>query len=371
MHLRHKKHKMGLKEKLLENKRLNEENQFKVAEYQSELAYQLGFEFKTDVEVDYDYLYDPFIREYADLQLKLNNGTSQSPTEDRRKVKNITDSVDVIKTALTNVMSNTEVWNEAVQRAGVMGGVDMMGTQNSRFKAINILSDNLNGLIQIKAVDDDINKLAWEIYDENAEFVEIIFLNKLNKLSENQEMFISIPDSSKDNQDLKKLSSEIFESKQIGKDPENSALTGGVTENYRKIKSDGELELITKPLRGNMVQDFYIIDKEAIANSMQFSTEMNKIAAGILGGYDSSDGAIAFNNNILSTATDHYIEPGKALRPKDKKRFQEDYKEWFLEKEIGNQFPFGEPRMKEQIVKKEEKEEAVAVEEQQVQEQMV
>lgn len=72
-------------------------------------------------------------------------------------------------------MSNTEVWNEAVQRAGVMGGVDMMGTQNSRFKAINILSDNLNGLIQIKAVDDDINKLAWEIYDENAEFVEIIF----------------------------------------------------------------------------------------------------------------------------------------------------------------------------------------------------
>lgn len=156
-----------------------------------------------------------------------------------------------------------------------------------------------------------------------------LFLNKLNKLSENQEMFISIPDSSKDNQDLKKLSSEIFESKQIGKDPENSALTGGVTENYRKIKSDGELELITKPLRGNMVQDFYIIDKEAIANSMQFSTEINKIAAGILGGYDSSDGAIAFNNNILSTATDHYIEPGKALRPKDKKDFKKIIKNGF------------------------------------------
>ena len=34
---------MALKEKLLENKRLNEENQFKVAEQQSKLSYQLGY----------------------------------------------------------------------------------------------------------------------------------------------------------------------------------------------------------------------------------------------------------------------------------------------------------------------------------------
>ena len=43
---------MGLKEKLLENKRLNEENQQKVAEQQSRLSYELGYSDTTDYDVD-------------------------------------------------------------------------------------------------------------------------------------------------------------------------------------------------------------------------------------------------------------------------------------------------------------------------------
>ena len=37
---------MSLKDKLLENKRLNEQNQFKVAEQQSRLTYELGYSSK-------------------------------------------------------------------------------------------------------------------------------------------------------------------------------------------------------------------------------------------------------------------------------------------------------------------------------------
>jgi len=346
---------MSLKEKLLEIKKLNQESQFKIVEQQSSMSYQLGYEFDVDKDVNYDYLYEPFIQEYATLQLKLENGVSENPAYDRLRIKDITNSVDVIKNALENVLSNTEIWDTAVLKAGYMGGVDLMGTPPTRYKAINILADKMQGIINILAVDDDINKLAWDIYGTEGEFVERIYLNKLNKLSETQDMFITIPDVLKENNDFKSLSSEIFESVQIGDDSQNRTVTGGVTENYRKIKENGELEIITKPLKGGLEQDFYIIDKEAIGNSMQFNTEMNKITAGMISQTESSDPVIAFNNNILTEVTDHYLKPGKALRPNQNKRFQEDYKKWFLEKEIGNLFPLGEPRPTNTQLKEEEK----------------
>ena len=77
---------------------------------------------------------------------------------------------------------------------------------------------------------------------------------------------------------------------------------------------------------------------------MQFNTEMDKISAGLLGSYEGFDEVVAFNNNILATVTDHYLKPAKALNKQQEKRFQEDYKKWFLEKEIGKRFPMGEPQ---------------------------
>ena len=352
---------MALKEKLLENKLLNEENQFKVAEAQSKLSYQLGYESDVDLSINYDYLYEPFVYEYANIQLKLDNGTSKNPVSDRKKVQDILNSVEVIKEALVNVAGVMETWTEAVMLASRMGGVDLMGTPSSRYKAINILSDEAKGFIDIKAVDEDITKLAWDIFDEDG-FVERIFLNKLNKLSETQEMYITIPDVNKENLDFKMLSSEIFESAPIG-DGEEKALTGGVTETYRKVDENGELEIIAKELKGNKVQDFYIIDKETISNSMQFKTEMNKISAGMIGAsFPSSDTVVAFNNNILAEVTNHYIKPGKALKESEEERFQEDYKKWFLKKEIGKEFPIGEPRPKDQPQQEVVEEEAVVEE---------
>ena len=355
---------MSLKEQLIKNKAQNLQNQFEVSTQQARLSYELGDEFDADIEVNYDYLYEPFIHEYADLQLKLDNGTSKSPAYDRQKVKEITDSVEVIKNALENVMSNTEIWSTAVIMAGNQGGIDLMGTPSSRYKAINILGDFLKGIIRIVAVDDDINKLAWEVYTTEGDFVERMFLSKINKLSETQNMFVSIPDVRAQNIDFKKTSNEIFETQKLG---DEQALTGGVTESYRKLDKNGDLDLITKPVRGNIVQDFYTIDKEAIGNSLQFNTEMKAISSGIL---SDNDGAIAFNNNILSKVTDHFLTPSLALMPNEQEKFKEDYKTWFLEKEVGKIFPFGEARQKEQEVKQEEKEEAVALDKQ-AQEEMV
>ena len=353
---------MSLKEQLLKNKAQNLQNQFEVSTQQAKLSYELGNEFDADIEVNYDYLYEPFIHEYADLQLKLDNGTSKNPAYDRQKVKEIIDSVEVIKNALENVMSNTEIWSTGVILAGNQGGIDLMGTPSSRYKAINILGDFLKGIIRIVAVDNDINKLAWEIYTTDGEFVERMFLNKINKLSETQNMFVSIPDVRAQNIDFKKTSNEIFETQKLG---DEQALTGGVTESYRKLDKNGDLDLITKPVRGNIVQDFYTIDKEAIGNSLQFNTEMKAISSGIL---SDNDGAIAFNNNILSKVTDHFLTPSLALMPNEQEKFKEDYKTWFLEKEVGKIFPFGEARQKEQAVDAEEIQTAIETDKQQAQE---
>tara|TARA_R100001460_G_scaffold27939_2_gene56099 strand:- start:3686 stop:4750 length:1065 start_codon:yes stop_codon:yes gene_type:complete len=335
---------MGLKEKLLENKRLNEENQFKVAQQYSQASYELGYNDSKDIEVDYSKLYDPFIKIYSDIQIKLQNNTSKNPVVDRKYAEDIVKSVEVIKNALENILSNVQVWTPAVQKAGMMGGVDLMGTPHSRYKAMNIFADDLKGIINIVADQGNINMLAYDLYDSEG-FVERIYLNKLNKLSESQEMFVSIPDTTKENNDFKLLSTEIFEQQKIGNNP---VLTGGVTEPYRKKDSKGEVEIKQESINQNTVQDFYIVDKEAIKRSLQFNTEMNKITAGLLEQQEGYDQAIAFNNNILSTVTDNYLQPAKALTKEQEKKFTEDYKVWFLEKEVGNKFPIGEPRAKEQ-----------------------
>jgi len=47
------------------------------------------------------------------------------------------------------------------------------------------------------------------------------------------------------------------------------------------------------------------------------------------------------------------------VKENEKKKFQEDYKKWFLEKEIGKEFPSGEPRLKTKEVVEEVVEEQV------------
>jgi len=355
---------MGLKEQLIKNKQDNEEIKFYISEYQSSLSYRLGEDDTPSQDVNWSHFFAPYIELYAKIKLQLENGSSENPVQARKITEDISKSVQTIQECMENIASNTEVWNNMVQMESMMGGLDMMSTPVSRFMALSILNDDLKGKIDIEAIDGDINNLAWVIYDENNIFVEKLLVNKINILSETQDMFVTIPDTSKQNQEFKGTNPEIFEMKG-GNAQEPGQLTGGVTETYRVKDKDGKVKLITKDISANTVQDFYQIDKDTIGKSLAFTLTMDKISAGLLGAYQSSDQVIAFNNNILAEVTDFYLKPGIALKQNQKDKFQKDYQTWFLEKEIGKEFPSGEPRLKKQP-----KEEEV-VEEEVVEEQVV
>ena len=363
---------MALKEQLIQNKEDNEEVKFYISEYQSSLSYRLGENDTPSQDVDWSGFFDPYIKLYSDLKLKLDNGSSENPLIDRKITDDILQSVSTIQQSMENIASNTEVWNNMVQISGIMGGLDMMGTPVSRFIALSILNDDLKGKIDIETIDNDINNLAWVIYDENGRFVERLLVNKINILSETQDMFITIPDTSKENQEFKQTNPEIFEQKPGKNSTDPGILTGGVTETYRVKDKDGQIKLNTKDLSGNMVQDFYEIDRETIGKSLAFTLTMDKISAGLLGAYQSSDQVIAFNNNVLAEVTDFYLKPGIALKDNQKDKFQKDYQKWYLEKEIGKEFPSGEPRLKTPEVSEEVTEEQMpdGQEEVQVEEQI-
>jgi len=353
---------MGLKEQLIKNKQDNEEIKFYISEYQSSLSYRLGEDDTPSQDVNWSHFFAPYIELYAKIKLQLENGSSENPVQARKITEDISKSVQTIQECMENIASNTEVWNNMVQMESMMGGLDMMSTPVSRFMALSILNDDLKGRIDIEAVDGDINNLAWLIYDENDIFVEKLLVNKINTLSQTQDMFVTIPDTAKQNQEFKGTNPEIFEMKG-GNAQEPGQLTGGVTETYRVKDKDGKVKLITKDISANMVQDFYEIDKDTIGKSLAFTLTMDKISAGLLGAYQSSDQVIAFNNNILAEVTDFYLKPGIALKQNQKDKFQKDYQTWFLEKEIGKEFPSGEPRLKNQP-KEEIVEEEAIVEEQ-------
>ena len=339
---------MGLKEQLVKNKEDNEEVKFYISEYQSSLSYRLGENDTPSQDVDWSRFFDPYIKLYSDLKLKLDNGSSENPLRDRKITDDILQSVSTIQQSMENIASNTEIWGNMVQISSIMGGLDMMSTPVSRFIALSILNDDLKGKIDLEAVDGDINNLAWLIYDENGIFVERLLVNKINTLSETQDMFITIPDTSKENQEFKQTNPEIFEQKPTSSPEEPGILTGGVTDTYRVKDKTGKVKLISKDISNNMVQDFYEIDRETIGKSLAFTLTMDKISAGLIGAYQSSDQVIAFNNNILAEVTNFYLKPGIALKDNQKDKFQKDYQKWYLEKEIGKEFPSGEPRLKEQ-----------------------
>ncbi len=338
---------MGLKEQLVKNKQDNEEIKFYISEYQSSLSYRLGEDDTPSQDVNWSHFFAPYIELYAKIKLQLENGSSENPVQARKITEDISKSVQTIQECMENIASNTEVWNNMVQMESMMGGLDMMSTPVSRFKSLSILNDDLKGRIDIEAIDGDINNLAWVIYDENNIFVERLLVNKINILSETQDMFVTIPDTSKQNQEFKGTNPEIFEMKG-GNAQEPGQLTGGVTETYRVKDKDGKVKLIAKDISSNMVQDFYEIDKDTISKSLAFTLTMDKISAGLIGAYQSSDQVIAFNNNILSEVTDFYLKPGIALKQNQKDKFQKDYQTWYLEKEIGKEFPSGPPRLKKQ-----------------------
>ena len=339
---------MGLKEKLIQNKKDNEEVKFYISEYQSSLSYRLGENDTPSQDVDWSRFFDPYIKLYSDLKLKLDNGSSENPLRDRKITDDILQSVSTIQQSMENIASNTEIWGNMVQISSIMGGLDMMSTPVSRFIALSILNDDLKGKIDLEAVDGDINNLAWLIYDENGIFVERLLVNKINTLSETQDMFITIPDTSKENQEFKQTNPEIFEQKPTSSPEEPGILTGGVTDTYRVKDKTGKVKLISKDISNNMVQDFYEIDRETIGKSLAFTLTMDKISAGLIGAYQSSDQVIAFNNNILAEVTNFYLKPGIALKDNQKDKFQKDYQKWYLEKEIGKEFPSGPPRLKKQ-----------------------
>ena len=354
---------MGLKEQLIKNKQDNEDVKFYISEYQSSLSYRLGENDTPSQDVDWSRFFDPYIKLYSDLKLKLDNGSSENPLRDRKITDDILQSVSTIQQSMENIASNTEIWGNMVQISSIMGGLDMMITPVSRFIALSILNDDLKGKIDLEAVDGDINNLAWLIYDENGIFVERLLVNKINTLSETQDMFITIPDTSKENQEFKQTNPEIFEQKPTSSPEEPGILTGGVTETYRVKDKTGKVKLTSKDISSNMVQDFYEIDRETIGKSLAFTLTMDKISAGLIGAYQSSDQVIAFNNNILAEVTNFYLKPGIALKDNQKDKFQKDYQKWYLEKEIGKEFPSGEPRLKKQP-KEEVVEEEAIVEEQ-------
>ena len=87
---------MALKEKLLENERLIKDCQYEVEELQSTMSYQLGYEESIVPPVNYNELYYPFVKIYADIQLALDNGTSKNPSADRQYAEDIANSVEVV-----------------------------------------------------------------------------------------------------------------------------------------------------------------------------------------------------------------------------------------------------------------------------------
>jgi len=296
----------GYATKLKERKKENEKKELEnkrtldgINKSVSKLQTSLSISDNKYKKVDWATVYNPLIQEFEDLSKAIEFGTSSDPSADRKRRDQITASVAGITNSVTNFDSYIAGMDKKLQAAGKQGGI-YEGMDSSLFKGLSIFGQKLPGSRQPRFVDGDMDKLVWDVFDEEGALVQTFDAAKLERITAGlDELVIIIPDDTKNVEEITKdLDSSIF----------NNVLSAG-----------GKVSINTKnPIKKNFIEygppksvrgqntEYYYSEQEGIVNKfgsggMMFDPAISKqtdaASAGILGGQANNTGAIAFQNS--------------------------------------------------------------------------
>jgi len=256
-------------------------------------------------EVDFGELYNPLIKEFEDLSLAVENGTSEDPTADRKRADQIYASVSGITDTLTDLVSFTEDYDIKFDNVDKPGGV-YSGMNPDVTLALNIMMQKLPGKRVPRFVDNDMSKFVWDIYDDQGNLVESFSKHRLDQISKGiDEMVTTIPDNTKDADQVKKTNPNIFVQKENNKGeflPTNE-INQKFLGNKKKILVDCPENSDARKKCWAMAQDVDKYGENGIIWDQTFNTTMDGQIAQTLGTGATDKSAIALQNTQFKKVT--------------------------------------------------------------------
>tara|TARA_R110000824_G_scaffold370927_2_gene560610 strand:- start:7253 stop:8902 length:1650 start_codon:yes stop_codon:yes gene_type:complete len=256
-------------------------------------------------EVDFGELYNPLIKEFEDLSLAVENGTSEDPAADRRRADQIYASVSGITDTLTDLVSFTEDYDIKFDNVDKPGGV-YSGMNPDVTLALNIMMQKLPGKRVPRFIDNDMSKFVWDIYDDQGNLVESFSKHRLDQISKGiDEMVTTIPDNTKDFDQVKEANPNIFVRKENNKGevlPTNE-INQKFLGNKKKISVDCPENSDARKKCWAMAQDVDKYGENGIIWDQTFNTTMDGQIAQTLGTGATDKSAIALQNTQFKKVT--------------------------------------------------------------------
>jgi len=331
-----------LKKEKKQNQEALKANDLKAQEYSFSLYTDLAKSGEKSPSVDWAKTFDPLIKESVALRSSLLNGTLTDKQGATKRLAQIQSSVDGVTGSLANLSAAGTTYKDAlVKGISVQGGLSSWNDPKVTL-AMDVLTQRLPGNKEPFFKDNDPSKLMWRVTDDKGGLLYEFDASQLDKISKGQGLIKTIPNQVEAFDSLKTTNSGIFGTTQTKIDGKETMIPNGrVNESFLKVGSDGkpitkEVEVASSGGRRvtKLVQE---VDTDLVKKNGNLMTTLQAQAEGLLADQSS---AIDFYNDIISDdkglykGTGFNFDPRKPLDDVGKKRFVEDYKEYFVQTQI-------------------------------------
>ena len=313
--------------KAAENKKNNEALKLKVGEEESALYRNLSSTQQQNPTVNFEELYRPQIKRYAELRTSILNGTSTDPSKDRMEADKIYASVGNIKNSLVDLSS--EGFDDKYAKMGGAGGYAVKENDPNVMKSMLIFSGKLPGKKVARFEDNDPSKVVWDVYDGETK-IQSLSAEQLKKAASGQGLLKVIPNAADSIDNAKSAVPDVFD------------LKDGIPTGL--IKSDYLGEVYEKELPGqktSIVSGYqkntkkYVatakINKEAIMANQNLLNVLNAKAEGFINGSADNSQAILFHNTYIAQSDQDLLEWDKPMTTEQQNKFKYDYKMFVID----------------------------------------
>jgi hypothetical protein len=315
-----------LKKELEANKRELLANQLNVDEANLKLYSEIDKASAGKKGVDFHYTFDPFVKEYGELNMSLQTGASIDRSKTLQRMAQIRSSITSAQEDIATIGSYGESFEKNSANIGNMGGLSA-SNDPKMVMAYQVLAGKAKGDTSLKVDPNNPSIRTWTVKGNinGKEFEQVIDGNQLKDANQQGGgPFVYIPNTM-DAMDQNKLNSGayIVDTKQDAKGNTTRSL-GLINDAYL-----GKEVLVDSPERitGRTIKQVYReVDKAKIKPLL--AIDANKQSAGLLADVRS---ASAWYNEVYAKGKNDFLTPLDLATQEGKQKFQDAYLQYIVD----------------------------------------
>lgn len=333
----------AIKAQLNENAKQIRANDMKAQEFAFSLYNDVAKANLSDPTVNWGKTYEPLIQRAVAIRSGMLNGSLEDKQSAMKELAEIQASVDGM-TGMLGTLSGvgTTVLEAKAKGVKVEGGA--ASSNNPTIDAsMGVLTQKLPGTKEFYFKDNDPKRIMLKVSDENGKVLQEFDAEQIKKLSKGEGLYRVIPNQTAEFDKLKSTNSSIFETTPIKPGEKGDPMpTGRINPDFLVKDANGKIVVEQNEVvdTGKFKQFAFSqkVNIEAIKADTNFQATLTAQAEGLL--KSNQSGAIDFYNDIMSDpkgrwkGTGFSFEPNKPLDDEGKKKFIEDYKEYYINTQI-------------------------------------